>query len=100
MTKLDQETIKQLTKLSRIKCSQKEQESLLQDLQRILNYVEQLRELDTQNVPPCNHVLAHIVNVMRDDTVGTTLSREAFLADAPAHIGGLIRVPPVLKTES
>lgn len=97
MSNLDKETIKQLTRLCRIDCTEEEQESLLQDLKKILNYFEQLKEIDTENVAPCNQVLEELVNVMRDDVVGDVLSRDVFLANAPAHIGGMIRVPPVIK---
>lgn len=98
MTKLNKETIKKLTQLSRIACTEEEQDKLLQDLGKILDYFEQLSEINTDNVIPCNHVLADIVNVMREDVVGPTLSRDKFLADAPAKpFAGMIRVPPVIK---
>lgn len=97
MVKLDKKAIAKLTKLSRIACTSEEEDAILQDLQQILVYFEQLEKINTENVPPCNHVLADIVNVTRDDIVGPTLSREAFLNNAPSHIGGMIRVPPVLK---
>lgn len=100
MAELNKETIKHLTRLCRIDCTEEEQESILKDLKRILNYIEQLQEIDTENVPPCNHVLEDIVNVMRDDEIGPVLSRDVFLANAPAHIGGMIRVPPVIKQQS
>jgi aspartyl-tRNA(Asn)/glutamyl-tRNA(Gln) amidotransferase subunit C len=98
MADLNKKTIEELSKLSRIGCTEEEQEAILEDLKKILNYVEQLREIDTEHVPPCNHVLDDIVNVTRDDVVGEILKREEFLANAPSHIGGMIRVPPVLKT--
>lgn len=98
MAKLDKETLKTLTELSCIECSDEEREALLKDLQGILKYFEQLEEIDTQHVPPCNHVLSDIANVMREDIVGETLSREEFLANAPSHIGGLVKVPPVIKS--
>lgn len=97
MPQLDKETIKNLTKLSRIDCSEEEQQKLLGDLQKILAYVEQLNEIDTAHVPPCNHVLEDIANVMRDDIAKEPMPREVFLANAPSHVGGLIRVPPVIK---
>lgn len=97
MAKLDKETIKNLILLCRIDCTEEEQEALLKDLQSILGYFELLSEIDTENVPPCNHVLEGISNVMRDDIVGETLSRETFLSNAPSQIGGMIRVPPVIK---
>lgn len=99
MTNLNKETLKNLTLLSRIECSEEEQEALVNDLGKILRYVEQLQEVNTENVPPCNHVLAGMVNVMRDDICGNTLSRETFLANSPSHTGGMIRVPPVIKKQ-
>ena len=38
-----------------------------------------------------------MANVTREDVVGELLNREAFLANAPSHVGGMIRVPPVIK---
>lgn len=98
MATLDRETINKLSKLCRIECSEEEQVAILQDLQKILNYIEQLQQIDTTDVPPCHQVLADMANVMREDTVGGLLDPELFLANAPSHIGRLIRVPPVIKT--
>jgi aspartyl-tRNA(Asn)/glutamyl-tRNA(Gln) amidotransferase subunit C len=97
MAEVDKETIKKLTHLCRIDCTEEEQEALLDNLKKILNYIEQLQQIDTENVPPCNHVLDDMANVMREDSVGQVLDREIFLANAPSHIGGMIRVPPVIK---
>lgn len=98
MSKLTKETIKNLVKLSRIDCSDAEQEALLRDLDKILGLFEQLQEIDTEHVAPCNHVLEGMGNVMRDDVVGASMPRELFLANAPSQIGGMIRVPPVMKS--
>lgn len=98
MAELNKESIEELSKLSRIGCTEEEQEAILRDLKKILNYVEQLNEIDTEHVLPCNHVLDDIANVMREDIVGETMPREVFLANAPSHTGGLVRVPPVLKS--
>lgn len=97
MAALDKDTIAYLTELSRIDCSEEEKDALLKNLQSILDYVELLQEIDTTDVEPCNHVLEHMSNVMREDLVGEILPRETFLANAPSHVGGMIRVPPVLK---
>ena len=100
MADLDKNTIKKLTQLCRIDCTEEEQESLLKDLKQILAYIEQLQEIDTANVSPCNHVLENMSNVMREDEVGEVLDRELFLANAPSHVGGMVRVPPVIKQNS
>lgn len=100
MPHLDQEEIKKLTELCRIECTEEEKKNLLKDLESILAYVDQLQEIDTEHTLPCNHVLADVANVMREDNVGETMPREVFLKNAPAHTGGLIRVPPVIAKKN
>lgn len=97
MVEIDKKMIRYLTKLSRIECTEEEQDRLLKDLTSILKYFEQLSEVDTDNVLPCDHVLENMVNVMREDETGTPMPRETFLANAPSHTGGMIRIPPVFK---
>ncbi len=97
-TLVDRETVKKLTKLSRIQCTEEEEIKLLADLQSILSYVELMNAVDTENVKPCNHVLEEMCNVEREDVVGEVLPREIFLANAPDKIGGMIRVPSVIKS--
>lgn len=97
MANLNKESIKSLIQLSRIDCTEEEQAALLVDLEKILAYIEQLQEIDTENVRPCNHVLEGMANVMREDVVGAILPRDLFLSNAPSQIGGMIRVPPVMK---
>lgn len=94
---LDRETIQKLVELSRIQCSDEEQEALLESLKKILVYVEQLQEVDTEDVPACNHVIPGVTSPLREDVVGATMSREEFLENSPSHVGGMIRVPPVFK---
>lgn len=97
MSKLNSELFRRLSELSRINISQDEQESLQADLKKILDYVEQLQEVDTENVKPCNHVLEEISNVMREDLIKETLSTKVFLDNTPDQIAGMIRVPPVIR---
>jgi len=97
MSDLNKDTIAYLTQLSRIACSEEEQEKLLKDMQSILAYADLLQEADTSGVEPCNHVLEGMNNVMREDIPEDILPRDTFLANAPAHVGGMIKVPPVIK---
>jgi len=97
MATIDQDTINYLSNLCRIEFNEHERQSLLIDLKKIIGYVEQLNEVDARDVVPCNHVLDETTSAMRDDTVENILSREEFLANAPSHIGGLIKVPTVIK---
>ena len=97
MSKLNSELFQRLSELSRINIVQEEQESLQADLKKILDYVEQLQEINTENVKPCNHVLEEITNVMREDIVKETLDKKAFLDNTPEHIDGMVKVPPIIR---
>lgn len=100
MAQLTKESVKQIAKLCRISISDEEAEAIAKDMDKVLGYVEQLQELDTQNVKPCSHVISKMMNVMRADEPKEPMPREEFLANAPAHVGGMIRVPPIMKKKS
>lgn len=97
--KFDHQTLEHLKKLCRLECTPEEDEDLLKSLTRVLNYVEQLNEIDTERVKPCRYVLRGMLkNQMREDAVKDLLPRDQFLSNASDQIGGMVRVPPVLKT--
>ena len=97
MSDLDEKTLLSLTKLSRIDCTEEEQKKLLKNLTSVLSYIDQLQSVDTKDAPVCNHVLESINNVMREDEVKETLETSEFIENSPSHLGGMIRVPPVIK---
>jgi aspartyl-tRNA(Asn)/glutamyl-tRNA(Gln) amidotransferase subunit C len=98
MAQFDAATLERLKKLCRIDCSPEEDADILQSLSRVLDYVSQLNEVDTEGVKTCRYVLRSMLkNQMRDDEVKDLLPRAEFLSNAPDQIGGMIRVPPVLK---
>ena len=64
----------------------------------MLEYVASLKEIDTENVPPCNFVLKGMLKtILRDDVPQAPLSHEKFLGNAPEQIGGMVRVPSIMK---
>jgi aspartyl-tRNA(Asn)/glutamyl-tRNA(Gln) amidotransferase subunit C len=98
---IDKETVKKLAQLCRIECTEEEQEKLLEDLQKILHYIDQLDEIETTNVAPLNHVLEDFYNITREDIIASPLlEREVFLNNAPSHVAGMVRVPQVIKQSS
>lgn len=90
------ETLLHLTKLSRIRCTAEEAAHLATSIAKIVGHIEKLQEIDTEGVDPCYSVITHKDNVFRNDEVDNSLPRGDFLANAPEHIGGMIRVPKVL----
>ena len=90
--------VAQLKKLCRIDLTEEEEKDLQESLSRVLDYAHKLSEINTENVEPCRFVLrAMLKHQLRKDEVEKVLSREQFLSNTPDQIGGMVRVPPVLK---
>lgn len=101
MANFDHQTLEHLKKLCRIDLSEEESADIASSLSRILDYAEQLKEVNTENTRTCRYVLSGMLkNRMREDEVKETLPREEFLANAPDQIGGMVRVPSVIKAGS
>ncbi len=99
MSQFDKKTLDHLKKLCRIETDPEEEAGILTSLQRVLDYVEQLSEIDTDGVKPCSFVLRSMAkNLLREDLPERLMPRDQFLANAPDQIAGMIRVPPVLKS--
>ena len=101
MAHFDHQTLEYLKKLCRIDLTEEEGLDIERALMRILDYIEQLNEVNTENTKTCRYVLSGMLkNRMREDEVKEVLSREEFLANAPDQIGGMVRIPPVFKAGS
>jgi len=98
MIHFEKEDLQHLQSLCAFELSEEEKTHFLTNLQKIIEYVHQLSELETEQVKPCHFVSKELQkNVYRKDEVTHSLSREAFLENAPEQIGGMIKVPPVMK---
>lgn len=93
---MDQETIEELTQLSRIRCTAEEKEKLRNNLTAILAHVEALNNIDTECVQTCYQVYPFSKSVLADDQEGETIPLEKFLENAPDHVGGMVKTPEVI----
>lgn len=85
-----------LAQLSSLQLNESEAETLRVDLARILEYIEQLAELDTEGVEPTYQV-TDLQNVWRDDAIDDYgVQRASLLACAPEVEANQIKVPKVL----
>lgn len=100
MSPFDDRAFENLIELCRISCSEMEKRELKEKLDEILVYVNKLNEVEVGEVLPCNNALSGLSNVMREDIEGEKLDREIFLENSPSHVGGMIRVPPIMKQEA
>ena len=92
----DIQTIRKLAHLARLEFSEEKEQEMLGDLNKILNWVDKLRELDTENIEPLTHMTAE-VNVIREDAVENTVTHEEALLNAPKKDSDYFRVPKVLE---
>ncbi|GAB4239211.1 MAG: Asp-tRNA(Asn)/Glu-tRNA(Gln) amidotransferase subunit GatC [Ekhidna sp.] len=90
------EIIKKTAYLARIEIQERELELLKSDLQKMINWVDKLQEVDTEGVEPLTHMTTEI-NRFREDTSANTISREQGLKNAPKHDATYFRVPKVIK---
>ena len=97
--KIDQQQVRKVAKLSRLDLSDAEVEEFTGQLSAILDYVEKMNELDTENVEPLAHCLP-VHNVFREDVVKESLGAEKVLANAPQQDGEFFRVPKILDDNS
>ncbi|HRQ87008.1 MAG TPA: Asp-tRNA(Asn)/Glu-tRNA(Gln) amidotransferase subunit GatC [Candidatus Saccharibacteria bacterium] len=95
MTDITRDTVLHLAKLSSLQLTDSEIDSLTSDLSRIIEYITQLDQLDTDGIEPTYEVTG-LENVFRDDEVKPGLSREQLLTLAPDSHDGSIKVPKVL----
>lgn len=100
MAQIEEKDLLKLSKLCRIDVTPEESNKFFNTLSNILAYIAQLDEVDTTGVSPCNHVLETMANVVREDEVKDLLPTEEFLANSASHVGGMVRVPVVMKVIS
>jgi aspartyl-tRNA(Asn)/glutamyl-tRNA(Gln) amidotransferase subunit C len=90
------ELIENLAHLSRLRFNELEKSEIKHDLQRMIAFVEQLRDVDTSGVEPLQH-LTDEMDMYREDRVGGSLDHQQALANAPATEGPYFLVPKVIK---
>ena len=88
--------VDKLANLARLKFDDFEKEAIKNDLQKMIQFVEKLNELDTTSVEPLLHMSSN-VNVLRADEVKGSITREAGLKSAAVHDEHFFKVPKVIK---
>lgn len=95
MSTLSEDDVRRIAELARLELTHDEVGLFTRQLASILEYVEQIRAVDTEGVPPTSHAINRPLE--RDDQPQPTLSRSDALANAPdvATEAGLFKVPRV-----
>jgi aspartyl-tRNA(Asn)/glutamyl-tRNA(Gln) amidotransferase subunit C len=94
--KVGPEDVRRVAALARLAFSPEEEKILIDQLDVVLQYVDQLGALDATGVEPLAHAL-DIVNAFREDRVTNRSEIEALLANAPASEQDCFKVPKIIE---
>ena len=95
-SKIDLDTLKKLGKLSRIPIDEAGSNKLMEDLNKIIGFIEQLNEVDTNQVKPLSSVTGHNLPI-REDVVNDGNKNNDVLENAPEMKSGYFVVPKVIE---
>ena len=90
--KITEETIDYVGILAKLELSDEEKTQAKTDMERMLNYIDKLNELDTTGVEPMSHVFP-VENVFREDVVTNGDESEKTLGNAPGVKDNMFVVP-------
>lgn len=93
---LNRKMTRKLADLAKLEFSEEELDSIQQDLEQMIGFVEKLNEIDTSGVAPLTHI-GKGANRLRDDEVRGSIDKATALKNAPAAEGNFFTVPKVIK---
>lgn len=93
---IDQEQVRKVAHLARLELTPPEEEQFTTQLSSILDYFQQLSELDVSDVPPTTRAI-DVSNVTRPDELQPYSDRQAILDSAPEQESDFFKVPKILS---
>ena len=93
---ISDETMEYVGILAKLELPEEEKEQAKKDMETMLDYIDQLNELDTTGVEPMSHVFP-VHNVFREDVVTNGDDRDNMLANAPEERDGQYQVPKTVE---
>jgi aspartyl-tRNA(Asn)/glutamyl-tRNA(Gln) amidotransferase subunit C len=93
---VNDELVDQLSHLARLTFEPEKKEEIKKDLQKMISFIEKLNEIDTTGVEPLLF-MTNEVNVLREDEVKGSVSREEGLLNAPVKDDQFFKVPKVIR---
>lgn len=93
---IDEQTVDKVAHLARLELAADEKAELIQDMNKILSFMDKLNEIDTTGVEPLVYMTDE-VNILREDEVKQVISTEEALQNAPQHNESYFLVAKVIK---
>lgn len=92
---ISKEQVSHVADLARLEFDENELNNFTSQLDKIVDFVDQLSEVDTEGVEPTTHI-SNATNVFREDVPKQGTSRQELLKNVPEQVDGLIRVPAII----
>ena len=93
--KITPQEVKNVANLARLHIDEQSVDKMAQQVATILEYVDTLGQVDTEDVPPTSHAI-DLTNAFREDQQHEHLTPDGALANAPAGEDGFFTVPKVI----
>ncbi len=94
--KIDRKDVEKLAHLSRLELTEEELANMESDMNKMLQFVEKINEMDLEGVEPLAY-MSEEVNILREDEVKQDITHEEALKNAPDKDTDYFRVPKVIK---
>jgi aspartyl-tRNA(Asn)/glutamyl-tRNA(Gln) amidotransferase subunit C len=86
-----------IANLAKLNIEKENVEKFTEEFNNIIDYINKLSEVNTENVEPTSHVL-EMFNVLREDTVASSLDEEEVFKNAPNKEKGHFKVPRIVES--
>ena len=94
--KIDDKTVDKMASLSKLSFSGEQKEAIKNDMNKMLDFIGKLEEVDTDGVTPLIH-MTDDVNVLRADDAVSDITQKEALKNAPKKDSTYFKIPKVLK---
>ncbi|NQZ77709.1 MAG: Asp-tRNA(Asn)/Glu-tRNA(Gln) amidotransferase subunit GatC [Ekhidna sp.] len=94
--KITKEIVEKTAHLARLEFDDVERDKMIHELQQMVDWMDQLYEVDTEGVEPLTN-MSYEINVLRKDKKGSHLLHQETFKNAPEHNGELFKVPKVIN---
>lgn len=90
------EMVEKIAHLARLRIPEADKETVKNELQKMIEFVDKLNELDTTGIEPLMH-MSNNINAVREDEVKESIPKVDALKNAPVSDGVFFKVPKVIK---
>tara|TARA_B100000212_G_scaffold336989_1_gene311109 strand:- start:362 stop:655 length:294 start_codon:yes stop_codon:yes gene_type:complete len=96
MSRISKEEVSKVAQLARLKLNEEQIDNHVIQIEKILDYINQLEKIDTDKIP-CTTRAIEVTNVLRSDVRGKFTNREDILDQAPSREDDFFKVPKIIK---